>query len=563
MLVANHPSPGVYSLENDNSNQQTLVTNGYCCLVLPFPRGEVGVSHTVTSKDEIDALYGPGKGNNPYAKNIQFAKLLMNKASKLNLTRVGIDVAYAGVYLTLYQNFCTCRPVPDAGFTDPLTVPFTQSDIGLVYSASGYADANDLYITVEPDVNDAEGIRAILKVYLTGSLTPIERFTVTTFYYRDGNGNQLFIEDVINNGSKYIRFRLNTNNFKLIDDPQFFVLNAVTGGPADPNNATAINGQFIGGSDGATIDIDHSDPTIAQASLSAVLEAWDNYADWEDIQAGILCSGGLDHPVIASKLDTLASNRQDCIAVHGLPVSMQSRDNAVAYRRGSKPYMNAEFSLTGSWSCVTASDVLYRDTDNARDLYVPASICMAYCMLTTDQIAQWLAPGGMNRGQLDFGTDVRYRFKQGDRDILNDNQINPIAVFEGEGIFVWGADTTMTTKSPLNDIGVRRLLAMLHATVRANNLRAIFEPNDDLLKQNQKAGMEAVLEPIKQGRGLTWYSVVCNYTNNTASDEAAGDLIIDVFLDPTRYTKRIHITTIVPPVGDIQYAIDLINKGSL
>ena len=169
----------------------------------------------------------------------------------------------------------------------------------------------------------------------------------------------------------------------------------------------------------------------------------------------------------------------------------------------------------------------------------------------------------MNRGKIDFATDVRHRFKLPDRDVLVENQINPIAVFEGEGIFLWGADTAMTTKSALNDIGVRRLLAMLHASARANNLRAVFEPNDDVLKQAQIAGMESILEPIRLGRGLDWYQVVCDYTNNTTQDEARGDLIIDIFLDPTRYTKRIHVTAIVPPVGDIQYALDLISRGAL
>ncbi|AQT28804.1 putative tail sheath protein FI [Erwinia phage vB_EamM_Yoloswag] len=563
MLVPNHPSPGVYSLENDRSNQQTLVTNGYCCLVLPFPKGEVGVNTTVTSVDEIDLKFGPATSSSPYARNVQYAKLLMRKATRLNITRVGLNVKYAGVYLTTYNNFTTCRPLGDAGLTDPEQIAFTDRDICLLYSVSGYSGANDIYITVEPDVNDVLGIKAIIKVYLTGSLTPVEKHTVTTKYYKDGSGNQFYIEDVINNASSYIRVKLNTANYKLVDDPDFVVLNAIAGGPLDVLNPTAINGQFTGGSDGNTIDIDHSDALIANASLSAVLTAWDNYADWEDIQAGILCSGGLEHPVVANKLDTLAASRQDSIAVHGIPVLLQQRDNAVAYRRGNKAYMGTEFSITGSWSCLSNSDALYRDTDNSRDIYVPASICMAYCMLNTDQIAQWLAPGGLNRGQLDWATDVRYRFKQNDRDVLAENQINPIAVFEGEGIYMWGADTTMTTKSPLNDIGVRRLLAMLHASVRANNLRAVFEPNDDVLKQNQKAGMESILEPIKTGRGLDWYAVVCDYTNNTAEDEARGDLIIDVFLDPTRYTKRIHVTAIVPPVGDIQYALDLISKGSL
>ncbi|EBY9527579.1 hypothetical protein D5P86_01190 [Salmonella enterica subsp. enterica serovar Infantis] len=561
MQVPNHPSPGVYSLENDRSNQAALVAYGMCTLVLPFPRGPVGVNTTVTSQDEIDAVFGPATGK--YANNVQIAKILMTKATKLNITRVALSVKYAGVYLTTYNNFATCRPLGDAGLVDPEQIAFTDRDICLIYAMSQYAAANDMYITFEPDVTDAMGIKSIIKVYRTGYLTPLETHVVTTRYWKDEAGNQFYIEDVINTASQYIRVKLNTNHYKLVEDPNYVVINSIGGGPADPTNPTAPNGQFTGGSDGAVIDIDHSDSTIANQSLSAVLTAWDNYRDWEDIQAGILCSGGLEHPVIANKLDTLAESRMDCIATVGIPVLYQARDNAVAYRRGNKPYQQAEFSLIGSWSSISNSDVKARDNTNARDFYVPASVCQAYCMLTADQVASWLAPGGLNRGKLDFATDVRYRFKLPDRDILVENQINPIAVFEGEGIFMWGADTTYTTKSPLQDIGIRRLLAMLHASARANNLSAVFEPNDDVLKQRQKSAMEAILEPIKTGRGLRWYSVKCDYTNNTAEDEARGDLIIDIYLDPTRYTKRIHVTAIVPPVGDIQYALQLINSGAI
>ncbi|QYW03102.1 hypothetical protein pEaSNUABM14_00142 [Erwinia phage pEa_SNUABM_14] len=561
MLIPNHPSPGVYSMENDRSNQASLVTFGMCTLVLPFPRGPVGVNTTVTSKDEIDALFGPATGQ--YANNVQIAKILMTKATKLNITRVALSVKYAGVFLTTYNNFATCRPLGDAGLDDPEQVAFSTRDICLIYSLSQYAAANNLYITFEPDVTDALGIKSIIKVYQTGYLTALETHVVTTRYYKDEAGNQFYIEDVINTASKYIRVKLNTDHYKLLEDPNYVVINAIGGGPADPTDPDAVNGQFTGGSDGAVIDVDHSDATIANQSLSAVVSAWDNYRDWEDIQAGILCSGGLEHPVIANKIDTLAESRMDCIATHGIPVLLQGRDNAVAYRRGNKEYQNAEFSITGSWSSLANSDVKARDNDNARDFYVPASVCSAYCMLTADQVASWLAPGGLQRGKLDFATDVRYRFKLGDRDILVENQINPIAIFEGEGIFMWGADTTYTTKSPLQDIGVRRLLAMLHASARANNLSAVFEPNDDILKQRQKSAMEAILEPIKTGRGLRWYAVTCDYTNNTAEDEARGDLIIDIFLDPTRYTKRIHVTAIVPPVGDIQYALQLIQSGAI
>ncbi len=561
MLVQNHPSPGVYSMEIDRSQYQALSDVGICTVVAPFPQGIVGENIEIASKDDIEKKLGKNTG--PYGRNIFYLQLLMTKATRLNVTRVASNVRIAHIYLTMFENLCTFRPGANSGLRQIEDAQFTDRDIGVFAAKSGYKGGNDIWLTVEPDFNDSLNIKSIVKVYEGQSLTPKEQFTVTTHYYRDEAGNQFFIEDVINEQSDLIEFRLNLNNYRLVQDPKFRVINAIAGGPADPLNPTAINGQFVGGSDGDVIDIDHSDPIIANRSLAAVLKGWDNYRDWEDTDVGILCSFGLEHPVIANKIDQLAKSRMDCIAVSSFPVSMQSRDNAVAYRRGIKTYQTAEFNITDSFSTLTNSDVLARDTDNAVNVYVPASVCMAYTMLTTDQIATWLAPGGLNRGQLPFAIDVRHRFKQPDRDILVSNQINPIAVMKGLGIFVFGADTTMTTKSALNDIGVRRLLALLHATVRANSLVAVFEPNDDVQKQNLKDKMEAILEPIKLGRGLEWYEVVCNYQNNSKMDEARGDLIVDVYLDPTRYTKRIHVTAIVPPVGDIQYAIELIRKGAL
>lgn len=561
MLIPNHPSPGVYSLENDRSQFQTVRVDGVCTVVGPFPKGVVGENIEIFSKEDIYDKLGENKGQ--YGRNIFFLELLMQKANRINVTRVASNVRFAYTYLTLFNNLCTFRPGLNAGARSIEDIPFGTQEIGVFAAKSGYKEANDIWIAVEPDFNDNLNIKSIIKVFVGSERTPRETHTVTTHYYRDDAGNQFFIEDVVNEQSKLLNFRLNHANYRLVEDPNFRVINAVAGGPFDPLNPTAIHGQLVGGSDGDLIDIDHSDPIIANRSLSAVIKGWDNYRDWEDTNAGILCAFGLEHPVVANKIDQLAKERMDCIACSSFPVSMQSLENSVAYRRGIKTYQSAEFNIIDSWSCLTNSDVKARDMDNSMDVYVPASVCMTYAMLTTDQIASWLAPGGLSRGQLPFAIDVRHRFKQTPRDVLVENQINPIAVMQGLGIFIFGADTTMTTKSALNDIGVRRLLALLHATVRANNLSAVFEPNDDVLKQRQKAGMEGILEPIKMGRGLDWYEVVCNYQNNSKMDEARGDLIIDVFLDPTRYTKRIHVTAIVPKVGDIQYALELIGKGAI
>lgn len=106
---------------------------------------------------------------------------------------------------------------------------------------------------------------------------------------------------------------------------------------------------------------------------------------------------------------------------------------------------------------------------------------------------------------------MRVRYDLPDRDVLIDNHINPIAVFEGHYPFSCGrADTTYAVKSPLNDINVRRLLSMLHAVVRVNNLPAVFEPNDDILRSNQKESLQEILRPI-QGPGPNPMPSTCSH----------------------------------------------------
>lgn len=559
MLFPNNPAAGVYSQENDLAQRISLITNGVATLVLPLPRGEVGENMVFTGTDEIDRRVGPSRG--PYGRNVQILKILMGNASALNVTRVAVDEKFAGVVLTTFDNFCMFRPIPETGLTDPEEFQLLSADIGLFYSKSAYGDADEIFLTVEPDVNDIMGIKSIVKVYEGRNLVPTETWPVTTHYYKDESGNQFFIEDVINENSNLIGFRLNPTNAKLLEDEKNFVINAIAGGPFDPQDADAPNGQLRGGSDGMPIDIDHADEEIRLRSVQAVVKAWNGYRDWEDVHCGILCDGGLCDPIISNKIDEIAMIRQDCIATTGAPVFYQDRDDCVAYRRGKKLFHDNEFSLNSSWSTFTNSDVRARDLENARDFWVPASVCMTYTMLTSDQVASWLAPAGLNRGGLPFALGVRHRFRQSDRNILDQNQINPIAVFEGEGIFVFGADTLQAVESPLQDIGVRRLLSMLHASVRINSLPSVFEPNDSILRQNQVDSLEGILEPIRLGRGLDWYEVICDERNNPPSVEGNGDVVVDVFLDPTRYTKRIHLNAIVPKVGDIQYALETINRS--
>ena len=157
------------------------------------------------------------------------------------------------------------------------------------------------------------------------------------------------------------------------------------------------------------------------------------------------------------------------------------------------------------------------------------------------------------------------------RDQYNDNSINfpihfkhAVAANDALGIYVWNADTTYNRNSPLDDIGVRRLLCVITESARVSLLRYNFKNDSPVLRKSLQTDIEEnILQPAYNGRGLDWYETVIDSRNNTAQTSAAGDLYVDIFLDPTRYTKRIHLNLNIAPTGQLSAVVSLIERGQV
>ena len=561
MLNPNNPSPGVYTYVEDRGAQTDLASGGVATLCLPLPRGAIGVNMIITKHDVARRI---GAATGIYKDNVNKIALLAEVASYVNVCRVGINAKRAGVVITTHQNFATCRSLT-TGITDLESFPFSASDIAVIAGKDEGDYANDLYITFTPDQHDPLGIKFTLNVYEGSKVMPSESFTCTTFYFVEDGTTQLFIEDVINTQSNLITVRFNYNNAAILNDEEAVLVNAIGGGPFHVLSPNTPNGQLTLGSDGDLIDINHSNPDIANNSLAAMIDAWDVYKDWETTNVGIACDGGYANPAISAKIHEINEYRSDSIGTLNLPVAYQSRDLAVAYRNGLKPFQGMTFNIKRPASTLTIPDVKARDTANARDWRVPASVCMAYTMLICDRDRAWLAPAGVNRGGLPFALSTYGSFDQDDRDILVASQINPLIHFNDEvnsGIYVWNADTLYPTNSPRRDIGVERMLCLLNRTVRVSYLRYVFKMNGSVLREQIKQDLEKLLQPIKDGEGLDWFEIVISSANNSDGDEANGDLIVDVFLDPTRYTKRIQLNANIAPTGKMDYVVNLLKKAA-
>lgn len=533
-----HSSAGVYVKELDLSQRVAAASTSIGAIVGASNKGPVMERTLITSVRQFIETFGTPDPRTSYMHYCALA--FLEESSRLYVTRVlsnKNDALTAGAFLTV-DDLTALRPRLslnnfDNGTNQPLgkydpfnTVEFDPTQDGienqlLMFCAVNPGEWNNsIFVRVRP--SSKRGVDEpddpylfyvdVFVDYVSPRQAPVESFLVSRDYRIDGFGNQMYIEEVINQKSKYIR-----------------VLN----NPYAPVKVKILNvaSEFLdGGTNG-------SRPTDAQINLG-----WELYRDPEQLDVNILINGGYATPDVQLKMDDICQDRMDCIAVLDMPSNEQEVSRAINYRRNT-------LNLDSSRSAIYSADVKILDTYNDRELWIPPSGHAAAAYARTDESYEtWFAPAGMNRGRLDI-LGVRQIYNQGDRDALTDAQINSIRVIPGSGYRIWGADTLQSMASALSNVNVRRLLNFIEKSVSIASLYSVFNPNDYVLRNQLTEMTTRFLTPIKTGRGLYSFTVVCDESNNPPEIVGSGDTILDVYLDPVIPAKRIHLNAIVTKTG--------------
>ena len=184
---------------------------------------------------------------------------------------------------------------------------------------------------------------------------------------------------------------------------------------------------------------------------------------------------------------------------------------------------------------------------------VPASHLMLRALLRNDTIAYpWLAPAGVRRGNIDNATNIGYldsvtgefqviKNRMSIRDVLYSNQINPIAFFTGVGLLNYGNKNSQDTQSAMDRINVARLVAYIRERLQVAARPFLFEPNDQLTRQQIAGVVQSLFIDLVAKRGLYDYLVVCDSTNNTPSRIDRNELWIDIAIEPVKAAEFIYI----------------------
>jgi hypothetical protein len=197
----------------------------------------------------------------------------------------------------------------------------------------------------------------------------------------------------------------------------------------------------------------------------------------------------------------------------------------------------------------------------------PSSHMMIRTIIRNDEVAfPWLAPAGTRRGVIDNAENIGYinaqtgefvslGVNQGLRDVLYENRINPITFIPGIGITNFGNKTTYSLTSALDRINVARLIAFIRARLDSIGKQFLFEPNDQITRDEIKNSINSLMIDLVNKRGIYDFLVVCDFTNNTPARIDANELWVDIAIEPVKAVEFIYIPLRIKNTGEISGAI--------
>ena len=283
----------------------------------------------------------------------------------------------------------------------------------------------------------------------------------------------------------------------------------------------------------------------------------------DQYQFNIICAPG--YPELIDEMVSLNNDRANTAFIIG-DTPMRLAPNAIDIANWS--------NNTNGDGLATADPYLgvYYPSGQTSDLLgntitVPASHMALRTMIYNDNVAyQWFAPAGTRRGLVDNASSIGYidaatgeynfnSIREGLRDTLYENKINPVTNLPGVGLVVWGQKTRNGTASALDRINVARLVNYIRTILASVGNGFLFEPNDKITRDQIKNIISGAINDLIAKRGIYDYLVVCDETNNTPTRIARNELYVDIAIEPMKDVEFIYIPIRLKNPGDIAAGI--------
>lgn len=364
----------------------------------------------------------------------------------------------------------------------------------------------------------------------------VESFLVSTDPLAiDDEGGTQYVENVINNLSRYIRVAINS-----------------AASPAFINSSM----KWTWMSDYTTLGggTRNQGDTVQDGDI---IDALDLYADPEIVDVNIFIDSNKSTTVKTYMLN-LCESRKDAVTVADVPKALvvnnrgneatDLRDWRIGTLNNPAPY--EDFNVNSSYIALYANWLNIYDKWNSVYRWIPASGQVAGVYANTDDVSEpWFAPAGLNRAILNFVRKLSWNPVQGERDILYKNGMNPIVSFAGQGKVVWGQKNMLDKNSAFNRVNVRRLFIILAKAISTALKYFLFEPNDTFTRLQIINLIDPFLRDVVAKRGIFDYLIVCDGRNNTPERIDRNELWCDIYIKPTRAAEFIVLNLIATKTG--------------
>lgn len=484
-------SAGVYENIIDESFIVDGTTPMSAGVVISADRGPIG-PNVIRSANEFAAQYGLPSRDNP---SMYAAMRFLRHGQFLTVSRLGLDAVTATGALV------------DSASGDPhLEVEAANP--------GAWGNAISVQFADVIGVDSADGVFAVI-VLENGE--QVERFEVSRDPdARDGFGVNIFIEEMINGRSRYIRVQ---------DNPTI---------TADYDKSASIT--LSGG----------ANASVAPTSTD-IADAWEEFKNEEAIQAKLLINAGFTADAVQIKMIEVAEYRADCRAILDVPQNTaESVSDMIAWRTALGP--SGGLGISSNRAAMYGGWLRIHDSYSNREITIPPSgdVAAVIARIFRDN-NPWDAPAGTRRGVLNaLGTSKR--FTQEERDDLYIHGINPVTSIGGNNAVVWGQKTLQREKSALDRLGVVNNVLWITERLKSSLHPYVFEANTQFVRDNVNYILTQFLEGVQTRGGLYAFRVDTE-TANTPDVIDNNQFIVNVWIQPVRHMEFIRLNVTVTPTG--------------
>ena len=285
----------------------------------------------------------------------------------------------------------------------------------------------------------------------------------------------------------------------------------------------------------------------------------------EQNQFNLIAAPG--YPELATNLVALSNERSNTLFVVGdtpMRLAANGTDLAIyATNNGGLGLPTEDGLIIGSAYAAVFYPSCQTNDLSGNTVVAPPSHMMVRTILRSDAVSYpWLAPAGTRRGVIDNANAIGYidsatgefvqtAIGQGLRDVLYENNINPITFIPGVGITNFGNKTRQGATTALDRINVARLIVFLRGRLEEIGKLYLFEPNDQITRNEILNTTNSLMIDLIAKRAIYDYLVVCDESNNTPARIDRNELYLDVAIEPVKAVEFIYIPLRIKNTGAI------------